>query len=147
MFYIGALTFLSSCYILYRAKQLNKKIIDRMPVYYLEHKQSTIHEIVKVFMPTNEQIKKFVRESKKISSQSKQTYQEGMIKVVVVGQIAYWIQDNTLYQTEVTEDGEIDSSLAMPVTADDMSHEEIEILMKIVDDLRSNENDGSSSGD
>jgi len=146
MFYIGGLTFLSSYYILYRAKKLNKKIIDRMPAYYLEHKQSTIHEIVKVFMPTNDQIKRFVKESRRISSQSKQTYQEGRIKVVVVGQTAYWIQDNTLYQTEITEDGEIDSASATAVTTDDMSHEEIERLMKIVDDLRSNENDGNSSG-
>jgi hypothetical protein len=47
----------------------------------------------------------------------------------------------------ITDSGEINQSLAKPVDTSNMDTEEIDKLMKIVDDLRSVEdNDGSDTG-
>jgi hypothetical protein len=116
----------------------------------LKHRQSTIHNIVRDVLPTNEDIIKNIimnRERSKQKKQSNQKYSQESIRVIVVEDDAYWIQDNTFYQTKVTEDGEIDQSSAKPVDTTNMSVEEIDRLMKIVDDLRGiGKNDGSSSG-
>jgi hypothetical protein len=87
------------------------------------------------------------RERSPQAKQSNQKYNPERIKVVVINSKAYWIQDNTFYETEITEGGEIDQSLAKPVDTTNMDIEEIDKLMKIVDDLRSVENnDGSDTG-
>jgi hypothetical protein len=112
-------------------------------------RQSTIHEIIQNFLPSNEDFIRVLIAQKRgghPSQQSRQKYRSDKIKVVVVGDRAYWIQDNTFYQTGVTEDGEIDQSLAIPVDTTNMSQDDIDRLMIIVDDLRRVEDDGSSSG-
>lgn len=113
-------------------------------------RQSTIHEIIQNFLPSNEDFIRVLIAQKRgghPSQQSRQKYRSDKIKVVVVGDRAYWIQDNTFYQTAVTEDGEIDQSLAIPVDTTNMSQDDIDRLMLIVDDLRRvEEDDGSSSG-
>jgi hypothetical protein len=62
--------------------------------------------------------------------------------------MAYWIQENAFYQTEITEDGEINSSNAKPIDTSNLSENDLNHLLRILDDLRSDEgNDGRSSRD
>jgi hypothetical protein len=140
---------LSIIYILVQTKLLLKK--KKGSLSGLKARQTTIHELIQNFLPTNEDfIKVLIAKKRRVhpSQQSRQKYGADRIKVVVVGDRAYWIQHNTFYQTVVTEDGEIDQSLAMPVDTTNMQQEDIDRLMLILDDLRSSEeNDGSSSGD
>jgi hypothetical protein len=87
------------------------------------------------------------RERSPQAKQSNQKYNQERIKVVVINDKAYWIQDNAFYETTITDSGEINQSLAKPVDTSNMDTEEIDKLMKIVDDLRSVEdNDGSDTG-
>jgi hypothetical protein len=138
----------SIIYILVKTKKLLSNV--KGPWSQIKGRQSTIHELIKNFLPTNEDfIKALVAKNRggHPSQQSRQRYRSDKIKVVVVGDRAYWIQNNTFYQTVVTEDGEIDQSLAIPVDTTNMEQEDIDRLMLIVDDLRSaEENDGSGSG-
>jgi len=142
-------TILSIIYILVKTKMLVKK--SRKGFYSVKARQTTIHELIQNFLPTNDDfIKVLIAKKRRVhpSQQSRQKYKANQIKVVVVGDRAYWVQNNTFYQTVVTEDGEIDQSLAIPVDTTNMNQEDIDRLMQILDDLRSNEeNDGSSSGD
>lgn len=114
-------------------------------------RQSTIHELIQNFLPTNTDFIRSLIAKKKgthPSQQSRQKYSQDKIKVIVVGDIAYWVQDNIFYQTVVSEDGNIEQDLAVPVDTTQMQEEEIDRLMLILDDLRSAEkNDGSSSSD
>ena len=147
--YIGLTTILL-CSIIYIVVKITTNIVIKNNMPKLKHRQSTIHNIVRDVLPTNEDIIRNIimnRERSKQKKQSNQKYSQESIKVIVVEDDAYWIQDNTFYQTKVTEDGEIDQSSAKPVDTTNMSVEEIDRLMKIVDDLRGiGKNDGSSSG-
>lgn len=147
--YIGLTTILL-CSIIYIVVKITTNIVIKNNMPKLKHRQSTIHNIVRDVLPTNEDIIKNIimnRERSKQKKQSNQKYSQESIRVIVVEDDAYWIQDNTFYQTKVTEDGEIDQSSAKPVDTTNMSVEEIDRLMKIVDDLRGiGKNDGSSSG-
>lgn len=141
---------LSIIYILVQTRLLIKSNRKR-GLFTVKGRQSTIHELIQNFLPTNEDFIKVLIAKKRgqhpSQQQSKQKYNPEKIKVVVVGDRAYWIQNNTFYQTVVTEDGEIDQSLAIPVDTTNMSQDDIDKLLLIVDDLRSTEeNDGSSSG-
>lgn len=138
----------SIIYILVKTKILLNE--SKSSLSKFKGRQSTIHEIIQNFLPSNEDfIKVLIAQKKGVhpSQQSRQKYRSDKIKVVVVGDRAYWIQNNTFYQTVVTEDGEIDQSLAIPVDTTNMIQDDIDRLMLIVDDLRRvEEDDGSSSG-
>jgi len=144
------LTLTVLCSIIYIVSKITSNKVRRESMSKLKHRQSTIHNIVQSILPTNEEIIKSIiinRERSKQKKQSGQSYNPESIKVVVIENKAYWIQNNTFYETIVTDDGEIDQSLAKPVDTTNMDVEEIDRLMKIVDDLRSAErNDGGSTG-
>jgi hypothetical protein len=114
-------------------------------------RQSTIHELIQNFLPTNADFIRALISQKNgthPSQQSRQRYREDKIKVIIVEDKAYWVQDNIFYQTAVSEDGNIEQDLAIPVDTTNMQDEDIDRLMLILDDLRSaEENDGSSSSD
>jgi len=147
--FIG-LTALIICFILYIVVKIITIIVTKNTKSKLKHRQSVIHNIIKDVLPTNEDIIRNIlmnREGSKQKKQSTQNYIQESIKVVVVEDDAYWIQDNTFYHTKVTGDGEIDQSSAKPIDTTNMDVEEIDKLMKIVDNLRSiNKNDGSGTG-
>jgi protein-tyrosine phosphatase len=144
------LTSIVFCFIIYIVVKINNALIKQKSLSELKHRQSTLHNAVKLILPTNEEIIKSIimnREKSKQVKQSGQNYNSEKIKVVVIDNKAYWIQNNTFYNTIITEDGEIDQSLAKPVDTTNMEIEEIDRLMKIVDDLRGIEkNDGSGTG-
>jgi ABC-type siderophore export system fused ATPase/permease subunit len=129
--YMGLTTILL-CTIIYIVVKITTNIVIKSNMPKLKHRQSTIHNIVRDVLPTNEDIIKNIIMNRERSKQKKQSNQK-------------YSQES--YQTKVTEDGEIDQSSAKPVDTTNMSVEEIDRLMKIVDDLRGiGKNDGSSSG-
>jgi hypothetical protein len=144
------LTSIVLSFIIYVTVKINKVLTKGKTFGGIRHRQSTLHNAVRLILPTNEDIIKNIimnRERSPQAKQSNQKYNPERIKVVVINSKAYWIQDNTFYETEITEGGEIDQSLAKPVDTTNMDIEEIDKLMKIVDDLRSVENnDGSDTG-
>ena len=141
---ISILTFLFSWYILYKMTNFVDKHIARPGGAYVKFRQSTIHGFVRRYMPTNGEINELIQTGKSVRSHP--SNDKNRVKVIVVDNTAYWIHDNQFYTSSVKEDGEIDLDAAVPVTADNMSEEEINVLMNIVDDLRRKEDDGSSSG-
>jgi hypothetical protein len=122
---------------------VDKKISDPGDAY-IRFRQSTIHGFVMKYMPTNNDISELLESGKKIMRDTANTQKR--VKVIVFNDSAYWIHDNQFYTASLKENGEIDTDAAVPVTADDLSEEEINVLMNIVDDLRRKEDDGSSSG-
>ncbi len=147
---VVGLTSIVFCFIIYVRVKINKILTKDKTFGGIRHRQSTLHNAVKLILPTNEDIIKNIIMNKERSPQTKQSnqkYNPERIKVVVISNKAYWIQDNKFYETTVTDSGEIDQSLAKPVNTDNMDTGEIDKLMKIVDDLRSIEdNDGSDTG-
>jgi len=147
--YIGLTTILI-CSIIYIVGKIIANIMLKNVMPKLKHRQSTIHNIVKNVLPTNEEIIKNIimnREKSKQTKQSMQKYNAESIKVIIIENKAYWIQDNTFYETVLTENGEIDQSCAKPVDTSNLDVEAVDRLMKIVDDLRGiNKNDGSGTG-
>lgn len=150
-FVVIGLTSIVFSFIIYVAVKINKVLTKGKPSSGIRHRQSTLHNAVRLILPTNEDIIKNIimkRERSPQTKQSNQKYNPERIKVVVVDSKAYWIQDNTFYETTIDDSGEINQLLAKPVDTTKMDTEEIDKLMKIVDDLRSVENnDGSDTGD
>lgn len=147
LFIVTYLTMMAYSYIIYKVVK-NVKILPMAKKPLVEFKQSSIHEMIKDFLPSNAQIVKMSKAARPLLKQSGQRYQEGKVKVVVVGNMAYWIQENAFYQTEITEDGEINSSNAKPIDTSNLSENDLNHLLRILDDLRSDEgNDGRSSRD
>lgn len=142
---ISFLTFVLTSYILYKVTLINRKYTTKLYSNYIRHRQSTIHVLVKGYMPTNEQVRELIRQSQDMISQSSKT-RNSKIRVVVVGKTAYWVKENRLFRSELTEDGDVDLDSATPVVTENMSQEEIIELMQIVDDLRGDNNDGFSTG-
>lgn len=141
---ISLLTFLFSWYIIYRMTLYVEKYLRKPDESYIRFRQSTIHGFVRRYMPTNGEITELIETGKSIMNHP--SNDKNKVKVIVMGNTAYWIHNNQFYSSSLTENGEIDMDAAKPVTADGMSKEEIDVLMNIVDDLRSREDDGSSSG-
>lgn len=140
----AGLTFLFSWYILYRMTTFVDKYVSKPEFGILPFRQSTIHNFGKIYMPTNEQFNKaFKNISNNMNSHPSSL---NKIKVIVFGNTAYWVHENIFYSAEIDEFGEIKTENARPIEVDGMSEKEIDLLMSILDDLRGDENDGSSSG-
>jgi len=58
------------------------------------------------------------------------------VTVAMVNGKAYWVWDNTMWETEVDEDGEPDRAAARPIDTDEMSFQQIKMHMAILDSLQ-----------
>lgn len=142
------LTTIIICSIIYILLKLSGGVKNGARTLDLKHRQSTIHNIVQSVLPTNEEIiRNIIRKKRETSAnkQSRQKYNPEQIKVLVVENKAYWIQDNTFYETHITDDGEIDQASSKPVDTTNLGDEDVDRLMKIVDELRSVEKDDDGS--
>ena len=72
--------------------------------------------------------------------------QKGMIKVIVLGNQAYWVSENKFYVAEAI-DGEVQKNTAKPVDIDSLSKVDLDKMLFILDSLRDGKrNDRGSSG-
>lgn len=148
MTYIAlGLTIVFNSYILYIIGKDKRHSVNKKLILDIEFRQSFIHEMIRPFLPSNKDIINTIRNQEVNLPQSKQRYSEDSIKVIVVDDIAYWIQDDKFYCTPLDEDGEVDSRSALPVDTTAMTEEELAVILKVVDELRGfTKNDDSSSG-
>lgn len=103
------------------------------------YSQSGIHEIIKPLIPSD----LFKR---KVITQSSKHEENVNVKVIIMGNNAYWIKDNQFYVADL-EDGIIDKDSTRIVDIMDMNQVELDKMLFIMDRLREGlSNDSGNSG-
>ena len=117
------------------------KFFGKRSMRKLMYSQSFIHSIIKDSLP------KQMPEKERMLSQSLKHAEQNMIKVVVIDGTAYWVKDNIFYTSE-TNNGNIVQETAKPVDIENMSKEDLDKMLIILDNLgkRKNRDDSSSTG-
>jgi hypothetical protein len=131
---IVALTFIASWAILKVIKRRSRKVFSRTL-----YRQSDMHRMLKYFFSLE------ITSSEKPPSQLTKRKEKDMIKVLVMGNQAYWVSDNTFYVAKAF-DGEVLPNTAEPVDIENMSRKDIDKMLFILDNLKNGkEKDDSSS--
>jgi len=106
----------------------------------IKYSQLTIFENTRHLLPTTTYTKP------KVISQAMQHVENHMVKIIVIDGLAYWVKDNIFYTAE-TESGNIIPETVKPVNTEDMSKEDLDKMLFILDNLgKGKNNDSSSSG-
>ena len=132
---IICLTLTLFCYIIVGVVKTKKKNTSKMI-----HRQSDVHKLLKYFfsIPLSNNEKNF--------SQLTKHTEKSMIKVMVIGQEAYWVSDNTFFVANAIN-GEVEAGSAKPVDIENMSKNDIKKMLFILDNLQNgNKNDSGSAG-
>jgi polyphosphate kinase 2 (PPK2 family) len=117
---------------------IKKKISKKMSRTLYSQKDT--HELFKYFFAIDSSNQK-----KRLSQLTKHT-EKSMIKVMVIGQEAYWVSDNTFFVAKAIN-GEVEAGSAEPVDIDNMSKNDIKKMLFILDNLQNgNKNDSGSAG-
>ena len=134
--FIVALTFLTSWAILKVIKRRSRKVFSRTL-----YRQSDRHRMLKYFFSLD------ITTNEKPPSQLTKRKEKDMIKVVVMGNQAYWVSDNTFYVAKAFE-GEVLPNTAEPVDIENMSRKDIDKMLFILDNLKNGKekDDRSSTG-
>lgn len=103
-------------------KKQKKKTIDNL-VALLSN--STIEELMRIPQMN----------VKKKPSQMTSLMNKDKVDIAVVNDKAYWVKNNSLYTSQLKEDGEIDIENAEIVDVFSLSNKEIGKLLKIIDSL------------
>lgn len=123
-FIIGCLTSFILIAIINRTKR-------RIVLKRIGFRQSMLHHIVKDMLPTNA----FLSSQKQ--RQSKKYRSDAVIKVIQApDNKAYWVQNNIFYYAEVVN-GQFDPTAGKPVDTNNLSRKEIDKLLFILDNLKS----------
>ena len=130
------LTFFVSLAIIFIIKnKINKKMSRIL------YSQKDTHELFKYFFAIDSSNQK-----KRLSQLTKHT-EKSMIKVMVIGQEAYWVSDNTFFVANAIN-GEVEAGSATPVDVENMSKNDMNKMLFILDNLQNgNKNDSGSAGD
>jgi hypothetical protein len=67
-------------------------------------------------------------------SQLDQIRKKNVIKVAIIGDKAYWVHNNTFYESDIV-DGYIDNSAAKPIDAHSLSKKEFNKLLSVLDNI------------
>ncbi len=104
------------------------------------YSQSDIHKLLKYFFSLN------ITNNDKPISQLTKRKERDMIKVIVMGNLAYWVSENIFYVAEAI-DGEVIPQTAEPVDTNSMSRKDLDKMLFILDSLKNGKkNDSSSAG-
>jgi hypothetical protein len=133
---IVGLTFIVSWVILKVIKRRSRKAFSRTL-----YRQSDMHRMLKHFFSFT------VTGNEKRPSQLTKRKEKDMIKVLVMGNQAYWVSDNIFYVAKAL-DGEVIPNTARPVDIESMSKRDIDKMLFILDNLKNGKekNDSSSTG-
>ena len=66
---------------------------------------------------------------------------ETRVTVAMVNGKAYWVWENTMWETDVDDNGEPDRATARPIDTDDMSFQQIKMHMAILDSIKRESNE------
>jgi hypothetical protein len=125
------LTLLGFGYILYRRRKT--KSINK-----IMYTQSNMHEIIKNFIPSD-----FFDKPKKLS-QAEKHLERNTVKVIFIEEKAYWVSNNVFYTAEATNGG-VDEETAKPVNTENMTKNDINKMLFILDNLKNGNSDDSGS--
>jgi hypothetical protein len=102
------------------------------------HKQSDTHRLMKLFfsMP--------ISNNQQNLSQLTKHKEKGMIKVIVLGNEAYWISNHIFYVAEAV-DGEVQRHTAKPIDTSALSKGDLDKMLFILDSLRDGKRDDRGS--
>jgi hypothetical protein len=104
------------------------------------YSQSDMHKLLKYFFSLN------IITDEKHPSQLTKRRERDMIRVIVMGDLAYWVSDNIFYVAEAIN-GEVIPQTAEPVDTNSMSRKDLDKMLFILDSLKNgNKNDSSSAG-
>lgn len=104
------------------------------------YRQSDIHSLMKYFFSLN------INNNEKPPSQLTKRRERDMIKVIVMGNLGYWVSENIFYVAEAI-DGEVIPQTAKPVDTNSMSRKDLDKMLFILDSLKNGKkNDSSSAG-
>jgi len=132
---VGCLTLVLVLFIMVLVKRKKKK---KVPITL--HRQSDIHKLLKHFFEIS------LSNNNNNYTQLTKHKEKGMIKVIVLGNQAYWVSNNTFYVAEAV-DGEVQRNTAKPVDIDGLSKIDLDKMLFILDSLRDGKrNDSGSTG-
>ena len=102
------------------------------------HKQSDTHRLMKLFfsMP--------ISNNQQNLSQLTKHKEKGMIKVIVLGNEAYWISNHIFYVAEAVN-GEVQRHTAKPIDTSTLSKSDLDKMLFILDSLRDGKRDDRGS--
>jgi hypothetical protein len=104
------------------------------------YSQSDMHRLLKYFFSLN------IITDEKPPSQLTKRRERDMIRVIVMGDLAYWVSDNIFYVAEAIN-GEVIPQTAEPVDINSMSKRDLDKMLFILDSLKNgSKNDSSSAG-
>jgi hypothetical protein len=131
----AVLTFIVFCFILIVIRKKTQKGFSKTL-----YSQSDMHRLLKYFFSLN-----IINEEKPASQLTKRR-EKDMIRVIVIGNLAYWVSDNMFYVAEAI-DGEVIPETAKPVDTNSMTRRDLDKMLFILDSLKNgNKNDSSSAG-
>jgi hypothetical protein len=131
----AVLTLIASCFILIVIRKKTQKGFSKTL-----YSQSDMHRLLKYFFSLN-----IINEEKPTSQLTKRR-EKDMIRVIVIGNLAYWVSDNMFYVAEAI-DGEVIPETAKPVDTNSMTRRDLDKMLFILDSLKNgNKNDSSSAG-
>jgi hypothetical protein len=130
---ILGLTLILAWFILRVGKRNKKKPFSRTL-----HKQSDTHRLMKLFfsMPLSNNQQNF--------SQLTKHKEKGMIKVMVLGNEAYWISNNIFYVAEAIN-GEVQRHTTKPIDTSTLSKGDLDKMLFILDSLKDGKRDDRGS--
>jgi hypothetical protein len=104
------------------------------------YSQSDMHRLLKYFFSLQLNI------NEKPESQLTKRVEKSMIRVIVVGNSAYWVSNNIFYVADAV-DGQVIPETAEPVDTNSMSRKDLDKMLFILDSLKNGKkNDSSSAG-
>lgn len=102
------------------------------------HSQNDLYNILKNMFDSDVDVAKTAK------SQSKNYRESNMVRVLIVGNRAYWVKDNIFYVADADGDAPIPET-AEPVDTSQMSKKDIEKMLFILDNLKDGNIDDSGS--
>jgi hypothetical protein len=121
-----------SCIIILKIKNRQKKLSHTV------YRQTDIHKMLKTFFEIS-----IFDKNNKISQLTKHKKRD-TIRVVILGNKAYWVSDNIFYIANAVN-GKVLPETSKPVDIENMPKQELDKMLSILDTLRDGETDDSSS--
>lgn len=139
-FFIGALSMLIGVFVL--NKLINKKQSVRQ--LHVKFRQSNTNEMLKNYVPVTELYPSFTPRKK---SQASNHFDSVSTRILFMDGLAWWIKNNTLFNTEVSQDGSFDEKSGKKVDTYTMDDVELKKTIFIVEKLtEGTRNDSGNSG-
>jgi len=107
-------------------KYLKKQ--DPMSDQFITYSQSHVHELLRPLLPDNSDMQKVS------ITQASKHFDKTYIRIMIVGEKAYWIKDSVLYMADFV-DGAVDKESAKQVDIMSMDKVQLNKMMFIVDRL------------